>query len=109
MLWGVFNQNLFTIAGNNDREGVDVSIIQPIINYSLPDKWSIGTSEMNITYDYKQNDWTVLPLGIKLAKLVKLGDLPVQCSGACEYNFAKDYVAPEWTVNFTLKFLFPIG
>lgn len=68
-----------------------------------------GTSEMNITYDYKQNDWTVLPLGIKLAKLVKLGDLPVQFSGACEYNFAKDYVALEWTVNFTLKFLFPIG
>jgi len=65
--------------------------------------------KMNITYDYKQHDWTVLPLGIKLAKLVKLGDLPVQFSGACEYNFAKDYVAPEWAVNFTLKFLFPIG
>ena len=109
LLWGVFNQNLFTYAGDGQREDVNVSIIQPIINYSLPDKWSIGTSEMNITYDYKQNDWTFLPLGIKLAKLVKLGDLPVQFSGACEYNFAKDYVAPEWAVNFTLKFLFPIG
>jgi len=63
---------------------------------------------MNITYDYKQNDWTFLPLGIKLAKLVKLGDLPVQFSGACEYNFANDYVAPEWAVNVTVKFLFPI-
>jgi hypothetical protein len=108
LLWGVFNQNLFTIAGNNDREGVDVSIIQPIISYSLPDKWSIGTSDMNITYDYKQNDWTVLPLGIKLAKMVNLGGLPVQFSGAYEYNFANDYVAPEWTVNFTVKFLFPL-
>ena len=44
LLWGVFNQNLFSFAGNNDREDVNVSIIQPIINYSLPDKWSIGTS-----------------------------------------------------------------
>ena len=63
---------------------------------------------MNITYDYKQNDWTALPLGIKLSKLVKLGSLPVQFSGAYEYNFANDYVASEWTVNFTVKFLFSI-
>jgi hypothetical protein len=34
--------------------------------------------------------------------------LPVQFSGAYEYNFANDYVAPEWTVNFTVKFLFPL-
>jgi hypothetical protein len=37
LLWGVFNQNLFTYAGNNDREDVNVSIIQPIVNFSLPD------------------------------------------------------------------------
>ena len=58
LLWGVFNQNLFSFAGNNDREDVNVSIIQPIINYSLPDQWSIGTSEMNITYDWEKDDWT---------------------------------------------------
>ena len=46
-------------------------------------------------------------MGVKLAKLVKFGQLPVQFSGAYEYNFANDYVAPEWTVNFTVKFLFP--
>lgn len=49
-----------------------------------------------------------MPLGIKLSKLVKLGSLPVQFSGAYEYNFANDYVASEWTVNFTVKFLFSI-
>lgn len=108
LMWGVFNQNLFSFAGKNDREDVNVSIIQPIISYSLPDQWSIGTSEMNITYDWEKDDWTALPLGIKLSKLVKFGSLPVQFSSACEYNFAKDYVAPEWIVNFTLKFLFPI-
>jgi len=63
---------------------------------------------MNVTYDWKKSDWTALPLGFKLAKLVKFGKLPVQFSGAYEYNFADDYVAPQWTVNFTVKFLFPI-
>lgn len=107
LLWGVFNQNLFSFAGNDDREDVTLGIIQPIVNYSLPHHWSIGTSEMNITYDWEKDDWTALPLGVKVAKLVKFGQLPVQFSGAYEYNFQDDYVAPEWTINFTLKFLFP--
>jgi len=41
LMWGFFNQNLFSFAGDSDREDVNVSIVQPIVNYSLPDKWSI--------------------------------------------------------------------
>lgn len=84
---GEFNQNLFSFSGSGEQE-VDVSILQPIVNYSLPDKWSIGTSEMNLVYDWEQDDWTALPLGMKLAKLVKFGALPVQFVGSYEYNFA---------------------
>jgi hypothetical protein len=109
LMWGLFNQNLFSFAGDSDREDVNVSILQPIVNYSLPDKWSIGTSEMNVTYDWDKDAWSVLPLGVKLARLVKFGKVPVQFAGGYEYNFADDYVAPKWTVNFTVKFLFPVS
>jgi len=109
LMWGLFNQNLFSFAGDSDREDLNVSILQPIVNYSLPDKWSIGTSEMNVTYDWDWDAWTALPLGVKLARLVKFGKLPVQFAGAYEYNFADDYIAPKWTVNFTVKILFPVG
>lgn len=82
LLWGVFSQNLFTYAGDGKREDVNVSIIQPILNYAPPDHWSIGTSEMNITYDWEKDDWVAIPVGVKLAKLVRFGELPVQFSGA---------------------------
>jgi hypothetical protein len=108
LMWGLFNQNLFSFAGDEKRDEVKVSTLQPIINYSLPDQWSIGTSEMNITYDWVKSNWAVLPLGVKVAKLVKFGKLPVQFSGSYEYNFQDDFVAPKWGVNFTVKFLFPI-
>lgn len=107
LLWGLFNQNLFSFSGG-DEQDVNLSILQPIFNYSLPDKWSIGTSEMNVVYDWEQDDWTALPLGMKLAKLIKFGALPVQFAGSYEYNFADDYVTPEWTFTLTAKFLFPI-
>jgi hypothetical protein len=108
LMWGLFNQNLFSFAGDSDREDVNVSILQPIVNYSLPHKWSVGTSEMNVTYDWDRDDWTALPLGVKVARLVKFGKVPVQFAGGYEYNFADDYPAPRWTVNFTVKLLFPI-
>lgn len=108
VMWGVFNQNLFSFAGDSDRDDVGASIIQPIFNVSLANKWSIGVSEMNITYDWEKSDWTSLPLGIKLNKMVRLGKLPTMFSGSYEYNFQDDYVSPEWTINFTVKFLFPI-
>ena len=108
LLWGAFNQNLFSFAGSGQRD-VRVSILQPILNVSLLDKWSIGASEMNLTYDWERGAWSALPLGIKLAKLTHFGDLPVQLAGSYEYNFVNDYVAPKWTLNFTVKFLFPLG
>lgn len=108
LIWGLFNQNLFTFAGDDTRKDVNVSILQPIVNIPLPHKWFIGTSEMNMTYDWETNDWTNLPLGIKLSKLVKFDTMPVLFSSYYEYNFQDDFVAPEWTVNVTAKFLFPI-
>jgi hypothetical protein len=51
--------------------------------------------------------WSAVPFtsgSLKLAKLVRFDKLPVQLSGADEYNFQDDFVAPKWAVNF----LFPI-
>lgn len=64
---------------------------------------------MSITYDWERNNWSALPLGIRLSKPVKIGNIATQISGSYEYNFQDDYVAPEWTVNFTIKMLFPLN
>jgi len=108
VLLGVFNQNLFSFAGDENRDDLNISIIQPIVNYALPNKWSIGASEMSISYDWEASNWISLPLGVKLNKLVRFGSLPIQFSGSYEYNFADDVVAPETTLNFSMKFLFPL-
>ena len=62
---------------------------------------------MNITYDWKSSRWSNLPLGAKVAKLVKIGGIPTQLSGSYEYNFADDEVAPKWTLSFSFKVLLP--
>ncbi|MET0051043.1 MAG: hypothetical protein ABW095_08165 [Candidatus Thiodiazotropha sp.] len=108
MLWGLFNQNLFTVAGDDDRKDVDVSIVQPIFDYDLPGSWSLSASDMNITYDWNRNAWSSLPLGVKLANFTKLGTTPVQLSGAYEYDFQDRFNGKGWTINLTAKFIFPL-
>ena len=108
LLWGAFLQNLFSFAGEGDREDVNLSILQPILNLALPHKWSIGTSEMNLVYDWERGQWTALPLGVKVAKLLRPGGMPLQLAGSYEYNFDDDEAAPQWTVELSVKLLFPL-
>jgi hypothetical protein len=107
-LWGLFNQNIFTVAGEDDRADINVSVLQPIFNVVLGNGWTTGVSEMSVTYDWENSKWASLPLGVKIAKLVRFGKLPVQFNFQYEYNFADDSpAAAENTFRFTLKFVFP--
>lgn len=107
MVWGVFNQNLFTVAGDSQRADVNVSIIQPILNRQLGGGWSLGTSEMSVTWDWESSEWSSLPLGFSLAKLTKPGGIPVRWSAQYEYNFADDNIAAKSTFRFVAMMLFP--
>jgi len=107
LLYGVFNQNLFTYAGDDNRTPVNASVLQPIINYGLGHGWSAGCSEMTFSYDYEAGRWSSLPLGAGINKLVKFGKMPVQFNLQYEHDFADQLGTPEDTIRFTLKFLFP--
>ena len=106
-LFGVFNQNIFTVAGEDERGDINISSIQPIANYRLGSGWSLGFSEMRITYDWEGSRWSNLPLGFGINKLHKFSQLPAQFSIQYEHNFSDDEVAPSDITRFTIKFLLP--
>ena len=106
-LFGLFNQNIFTIAGDDDDPDVNISTIQPILNVGLGDGWSVGASDMTFVYDWEGNEFTSLPLGLKVSKLTKLGQVPFQVQLSYERNFYDDRVGPEDTIGLTLKVLLP--
>lgn len=108
LLWGLFNQNLFRLVGDDDRDDIYVSVLQPILNYGLGGGWSVGNSEMTITYDWATGRWSSIPLGAKASKLVRLAGLPVQLQAQYERDFADDQIGPRDTARFSVKFLFPV-
>ena len=109
ILWGAFNQNLFTVDGDPDKPDVNVSTLQPIFNIGLGNGWSTGLSEMVFTYDWDTGEFVTLPLGVKLSKLVRFGTTPVQFVGSYEHDFYDGGVTPADTLSFTVKLLLPRG
>lgn len=106
-IWGAFNQNIFDVGGSSGHDPVNLSVIQPILNVSLGNDWSVGTSDMSVTYDWDAGEFVSLPLGVQLNKLVHVGATPVQLGLSYEYNFYDDRVAPEGTIGVTVKVLVP--
>lgn len=109
LLWGAFNQNLFTVGGNENRPDVNLSTLQPILNYGLGNGWSSGLSEMVIAYDWHRDEFTSLPLGVKLSKLTRPGSgrTPIQYQISYEHNFYDDGPVPQDTISVTMKLLVP--
>lgn len=109
LMWGLFNQNVFTVAGEDSRKDINMSSLQPIFNYKLGGGWSTGFSEMQITYDWEQHRWSSLPLGFGINKLERFSQTtpPIQFSMQYEHNFADEDVTPSDTLRITAKFLLP--
>lgn len=106
-LAGVFNQNIFTVAGDDDRPDVSLSTLQPILSYSLGQGWSIGTSDMTVVYDWNRSEFTSIPVGLKVSKFTKPGGVPVQWQLSYERNFYDTGTGPQDTIGLTAKLLVP--
>lgn len=109
LLWGAFSQNLFSVAETFDGNDLAVTNIQPIVNYGLGNGWSIGSSEMNILFDWKEGEFVALPLGVKLSKLTRFRDLPpIQFQLSYEHDFYdQGPLGAKDTLGFTVKVILP--
>lgn len=106
-LAGLFNQNILTIAGDDDLPDVNISTLQPILSASLGGGWSLGASDMTFVYDWDRKEFTSLPLGVKASKLTKFSGLPVQFQLSYERNFYDEGRGPKDTIGVTIKLLVP--
>jgi hypothetical protein len=109
--WGTYGglvRHLWSFAGEDDRANVNQSLIQPFLNYNLPNGWYLLT-DIIITANWQadsSNRWTV-PLGGGVGKLFKIGNQAMNVRTEAYYNVEKPDGAPDWSLSWTLQFLFP--
>ncbi len=99
---GLLGQGLFSIAGDSDRDDLNVISFQPFGGYGFAGGWSVGLSDMKFNYNLDAKQWVAASLGGRLEKLVQFGKLPTRLFVDVEYQFVDSIVAPEWTYRFSV-------
>jgi hypothetical protein len=106
---GALLQNWWSFAGSESRASTNSMNLQPFVSYFLPDAWSIGYSG-NILANWKNSegsDYTV-PIGLGVAKVVKLGKLPVRLGLALQWMAVQpDRFGQQWNVQLTVAPVIP--
>lgn len=97
---GVFSQNVF--ASNTA-----VSQLQPVIAYQLGNGWSLSAGDLQFAYDWENDRWLSVPIGIQLGKVTRLGKQPIRWAINPQYNLKDDNGLEEWSVSFTFALLVP--
>ena len=85
-------------------------LIQPFVNYNLPDGWYLVSSPIIIAnWEADSDDTWLVPLGGGVGKIFRIGNQPMNAQMQTFYNVEKPAAVGDWTLRFQLQFLFPKG
>jgi hypothetical protein len=107
---GALANNVWSVAGDKNRQNVNQMLIQPFINYNLPSQpGGYFTFSPIITADWEADSgqtWTV-PLGLGIGQIMRWGKLPVNIQTSAYYNVAHPDLAADWQIRFQVAVLLP--
>jgi hypothetical protein len=103
---GILAGHLWSVAGNDDRNDVSSTTLQPFFSYTTKTHTTIGAYTES-AYDWKGEQWQV-PLIFQLGQLFKIGPQILQLAVAGKYwAEAPDNGPKGWGLRLQLTLLFP--
>jgi len=104
--YGVLANHIWSFAGNDDRNDISNTFLQPFLSYTTPDAWTFALNTES-TYDWKAEEWSV-PINFTISKLVKIDKQPISLTAGVRYWAAAPDNGPEGLgLRLGLTFLFP--
>jgi hypothetical protein len=109
-VYGGLINNVWSIAGDDDRPDINNLLIQPFVNYNFPDKpgrYLTFAPVITANWEADSDDrWTV-PLGLGIGQITKWGEQPVNLQASAYYNLETPRNGPDWQLRLQAQFLFP--
>lgn len=107
--YGFLTNQIWSIASvknNRDRAPLSSLFLQPFLSYTTPTAWTYGINAES-TYDWHAHQAAV-PLNLTVAKLTKVGKLPVSFTAGVRYWAASSATSPHgWGYRAVITLLFP--
>lgn len=102
---GFLMNHLFGLGDHPTKDTVNSTYVQPFLSYAA-DGWTYSLNT-EVTYNWNTEQWTG-PINAQIAKLVDMGDQPVQLYGAVKYwALDSDSTPHDFGARFGATFLFP--
>lgn len=104
--YGALANHIWSFAGNEDRNDISNTFVQPFLSYTTPTAWTFALNTES-TYDWKAKEWSV-PINLTVSKLVRVNEQPISVTGGLRYWAAAPDNGPEGLgFRLGLTFLFP--
>jgi len=108
-VYGVVVGNLWSFAGDSQREKVNRFLVQPFVNYNFSNGWYlVSTPQVGANWEAdSRNKWTI-PIGGGVGKVLFRGDKhPVSLELQAFYFLEKPDLAPDWVLRMKFQILLP--
>ncbi len=106
--YGALANHIWSFAGNEDRDDVNSTFLQPFLSYTTPDAWTFAVNTES-SYNWNTEEWSV-PINANVSKLVRFGNQPVSFQvGGGYWAHTPDGGPEDWRFRFSTTFLFPTG
>jgi hypothetical protein len=105
---GALANNIWSFAGDSDRNDVNQFLLQYFINYNLPDKWYLVSAPI-ITANWEAADgqqW-IIPFGGGIGKIFSIGKQPINTQISYYVNVVKPDSGPDGQLRAQIQLLFP--
>jgi hypothetical protein len=105
---GVVAQNVWSFAGDNDREDVQLMNLRPLLNYNLPLGWFLTTSpSIAANWEAEDEDRWLVPVGGGVGKIFRVGAQRMSATVESYYHVESPKFGPNWQMRLQLSFLYP--
>jgi len=105
---GVVASNVWSVAGNSDRQDVNFFFAQWFVNYNFGKGLALGTAPIiTCNWEIDRGDQCTIPLGLQVSKVTHFGAQPVNLLLGYYENVQHPDGGAESQVRFQVNFMFP--
>jgi hypothetical protein len=105
---GATANNVWSVAGDSDREDVNRLFAQWFVNYNLGQGWAVGSVPIiTCNWEIDSGDQCTIPWGAQVSKVMRFGSRPVNLLFGYYENSRKPDGGADNQVRFQINFLFP--
>jgi hypothetical protein len=105
---GALVNHIWSFGGDDDRNPVNQTFLQPFVTYSTKTGYSFGlNTEASANWEAASGQQWTVPLNVSITKVTKLGRRPISFQLGAGPYLEKPDGGPAWKLRTAVTLLFP--